>query len=85
MLTRYCLPRRFWSDHLERCADHAGVRRVLRETDRYVVVDLDRAAIADLRSDADLYRDGVDMAWSGLRSSAIATLAALQMGREVSE
>jgi|LakMenEpi03Aug12_release.lakeMendotaPanAssembly.Ray.scaffolds.fasta_scaffold3119956_1 threonine aldolase len=58
---RFTLPRIFWTDHFERCAEHPGVRVVVKETANYVTVDLDAVALADLTSDAKHYADeGVD-------------------------
>lgn len=89
MLRRFCLPGLFWSDHFDRCSSHAGVRRVHRASSGgSVVVDLDAAALADLRSDAEFYAspDGPDAPGLGrLIRSAEATLVALNTGREVPE
>lgn len=75
---RFTLPRVFWEDHYERCAAHPGQRVVIKRTKRHVIVDLDAAALVDLRSDAWHYaHDGLDAAPAGLCISARFTLLAI--------
>lgn len=78
-LQRFVLPRRFWTDHFERCADHPGIRVIVKESVNYATVDLDAVALADLVSDAKHYADdGVDGPGTGrLRRSARMVLWAL--------
>lgn len=74
------LPRIFWTDHFERCADHPGVRREIRRAGNRVLVELDTLALADLRSDADYYGGSGAPDWEegrDIRRSARATLKAL--------
>lgn len=80
IVREFKLPPRFWADHFERCGAHPGFRDVVKETKRYVVVRLDREALADLRGDAELYASNAAPDWSdggGIRASARATLRAL--------
>lgn len=55
ILCEFTIPTLFWDDHFERCGDHDGVRRVIRKRLKTVTVKLDREALIDLASDADLY------------------------------
>jgi hypothetical protein len=76
------LPRKFWDDHYDRCADHPGFREEVKSTKREVVVRLDDEALKNLTSDADYYSEttGFDTSdpWMmGLCASARATLARL--------
>jgi hypothetical protein len=74
---RFTLPRIFWTDHFERCAEHPGVRVVVKETANRVTVDLDAAALADFISDARHYaNDGVDP--DGIRHICRSARAALR-------
>lgn len=73
------VPRLFWDDHFDRCADHPGLRKVIKSGVRRVTVELDAIALEDLVSDARHYaHDGLD--GPDLRSlcrSAAATLRAI--------
>lgn len=74
------LPPAFWWDHHSRDLPEEGYSRLVRATKRAVWVELDAAAIADLRSDAVYYSDpsiAADMQLVGLASSARATLRAI--------
>lgn len=83
---RLTVPRIFWEDHsIGRCCSPDAV--VVRETSRTVVVDLTDDDLADLRSDAEHYVDGIDFsgereAYRSLINSARATVRAIgrQMG-----
>lgn len=79
-MMRLTLPRLFWEDHYERCADHDGEREVFVTRRRTVVVDLDRTALNDLRSDAWFYSDptGLVDGMERLVRSARATVMALE-------
>jgi hypothetical protein len=59
-IRRLSLPAIFWRDHYDRCSDHEGVRVIVQDNGRRVIVELDDAALADLKSDAEYYSDGVD-------------------------
>jgi len=76
---RLTIPRIFWEDHhIGRCCSPDA--RVIRETMRQVVVELNNDDLDDLRSDADYYaNDGLDFAgekaaYRSLINSAKATL-----------
>jgi hypothetical protein len=56
-MCRLTLPRAFWEDHFDRCADHPGKREEIKTNARTVIVELDAEALDDLRSDADHYGD----------------------------
>jgi hypothetical protein len=56
-MKRLWLPRRFWEDHYERCADHPGHRREIEWKRFRILVELDDEALANLGSDADFYED----------------------------
>ncbi len=80
------LPGIFWRDHFDRCSDHPGKRTIIIDkgwrAPTQVIVELDDEALADLRSDADYYSDGVDFAgertaYQSLIRSAKATLQAI--------
>jgi hypothetical protein len=77
---RLTLPKTFWDDHYDRCADHAGERSEIRRNARTVEVELDAVALDDLASDAAYYAnkglDAIDR--PRLVRSARATLRALQ-------
>jgi hypothetical protein len=76
---RFTLPCIFWTDHFERCAEHPGIRVVVKWTANRVIVDLDAVALANLKSDAEHYAtDSVDAPDMGrICRSARATLRAL--------
>lgn len=75
-LQRFVLPRIFWTDHFERCADHPGVRVVVKESAHRVTVGLDAVALADFRSDAEHYaNDGTDAQQCFVRSARAALVA----------
>lgn len=73
---RITVPSKFYLDHRSRDCGETGV--IVSQSKRYVTVDLDSEALADLKSDADYYADlGVgafDPYMSGLVRSAEATL-----------
>ncbi len=78
---RLTVPRIFWEDHAigRGCSPDAVV---IRTTSRTVVVDLTDEDLADLRSDAAYYVDGVDFcgeraAYRSLINSAKATVRAV--------
>lgn len=73
------LPRVFWEDHFDRCADHNGERKEIEMRVAKVRVLLDDEALANLKNDAEYYTDqnGPDMSL-GFRSSARATLKAIE-------
>lgn len=56
-MTIYTLPRIFWDDHFDRCAEHPGKRKEIKRGRNTVTVDLDCEALADLTSDASYYGD----------------------------
>jgi hypothetical protein len=81
-MRRLTLPGIFWRDHYDRCSDHDGERIVIRDNGRRAIVELDNQALADLKSDAEHYSDGVDFcgekaAYRSLINSARATVRAL--------
>lgn len=79
-MTTFTLPALFWRDHFERCAAHPGTREIIRDGRLTVRVDLDAEALADLKSDAELYASpyGPDVDDGGaLRRSAARTLKAI--------
>ena len=76
----YKLPPAFYDDHTARALPEEGVSTLVRRTKRYVEVEMDTAAYADLHSDCEYYTDpaiAADMGLFGLASSARATLKAL--------
>lgn len=79
---RLIVPGIFWRDHYDRCGDHDGNRVIIDDTGRRAIVELDDEALANLKSDADHYSDGVDFAgeraaYRALIESAKATLRAI--------
>lgn len=54
MAHKLLLPRAFWSDHYNRCADQDGEREILRDGPK-VLVALDDEALANLKNDAEYY------------------------------
>jgi hypothetical protein len=87
-MIRLTVPATFWDDHFERCADHEGIRNVIKENARTVVVELDDEALGNLRSDADYYSDSqgfdLEMCPKGLFRSARATLRAIDKAMDAS-
>ncbi len=86
-MRRLILPGIFWRDHYDRCSDHDGERVIIRDDGRRAVVELDDAALADLKSDAEYYADGVDFcgekaAYRSLIRSARATLRVIEAERK---
>ena len=86
--THYRIPKRFVQDHENRsCLRHddgseygkeISIEDVLvKETKTHYVLDLNKAQVDELLSDADYYASGSDQEDIGLRSSARATLKAL--------
>jgi hypothetical protein len=75
----YRLPPAFWRDHHARDLPEEGYSRLVRETKAAVYVELDAAALADLRSDAAYYSDAAmfERELSGLCASARATVRAI--------
>lgn len=72
------LPAMFWTDHAERCCEHEGEWDELRRARNRVQVSLDKAALENLRSDANYYGgpDGPDED-RALRNSAQRTMIAI--------
>jgi len=75
------LPRYFWEDHESRGLPSG---RLVKTLARRVRVELDEAAAAEIRSDADHYATDVDLRSSlpGLAASARATVAAIDKAQE---
>lgn len=80
----YSIPPAFYADHRSRDNGESG--RIVRETKRQLVVELDAEAYVDLLTDAELLvsnydggaYEGEERQYFGLRSSAVATIRALR-------
>ncbi len=57
MLYRFELPPAFWNDHIDRRHEEAGIRNVMGKKGNRIMVELDKEAWDDLRSDAAYYCD----------------------------